>query len=188
LLSTAAIRRVPSDRLGQLPGEGEIDAVGREERRPDDGVRGTPGEHVTRAADRPDAAAHAAGQRLRDARHEVVVVPLPLGRVEVDELDLRPSREPGDPGVDVVALDRETFTLHELDDAAAKEVDGGYQHGECLESTPNAQLPIPKTGCSNHAGGSRVKAVTRHDFRQPSRAAPLGRELGVGSCDGFLMV
>ena len=54
--------------------------------------------------------------------------PVPLGRVEIDQLHLRRGREPRDPRIDVVGLDREPLALHELDDLAALEIDGGNQH------------------------------------------------------------
>ncbi len=54
--------------------------------------------------------------------------PSPHGGVEVDELDERVVREAVDPVFEVVEGEAEVFALHELDDAAAHEVDGGDEH------------------------------------------------------------
>ena len=48
-----------------------------------------------------------------------LLLPLRLGRVEIDQLHLRPAAEPVDPRVDVGALEREAFALHELHDPPA---------------------------------------------------------------------
>ena len=59
---------------------------------------------------------------------QLVVVPLVLRRVEIDQLHLGPAAEAVDPFVDGVALERQPFALNELDDAAAHEIDRGDQH------------------------------------------------------------
>ena len=51
--------------------------------------------------------------------------PTPFRRVEIDQLHLGLAAQPLDPGVDVGGLDRQLLALHELDDAAALEIDRG---------------------------------------------------------------
>ena len=108
---------------GQFLREGQVDRSALEERRSDDGVRGAALEHFQGARDRSDPAADAAGESGADARDQLVVLPLRLCRVEVDQLHLRPAAEPLDPLVDGGALERKTFALNELHDAPAHEID-----------------------------------------------------------------
>src|SRR5262249_34337443 len=48
--------------------------------------------------------------------------------VEIDHLDLREGLEPPHPFLNVIVSDRKPFTLHELDDCAAFEIDRGDEH------------------------------------------------------------
>ena len=68
------------------------------------------------------------GSRAQIDDHERAVVPGVLRRVQIDQLHFREPGEPRDPAVEVVGGHREMFALHELDDTAALEIDGGNQH------------------------------------------------------------
>ena len=123
LLSTAAISRLRADRGRQRFGEGEVDAAALEQRRADHRVGRAAGDDArARSTVRmPPPTRQGSAAQIRAT--SVIVVSLVLRRVEIDQLHLRPAGEPVDPFVDVVALERQAFALHELDDAAAHEVD-----------------------------------------------------------------
>jgi hypothetical protein len=112
-LSTAAITR--SDPMAFA----RADRAGAKERRADDHRVRSNGKNVLCAFDRSDAPANAAGKSGTNGRDDGRVVALPFGRVEIDELHPRKSREARNPRLRVGFLDGEFLTLHELHDASA---------------------------------------------------------------------
>jgi hypothetical protein len=70
-----------------------------------------------------DAAADAAGEPAADVCDHHRVVTVSFGGVEVDQLHTWKPRESPDPDVGVGRLNRELVALHQLDDAAALEID-----------------------------------------------------------------
>ena len=77
------------------------------------------------------------GQPLRDLRDQRGIVALAHGRVEVDQLHQRKTRELLNPVFKIVEREAQLFALHKLNDAAAQQIDGRNQHGNLTE-TPAA--------------------------------------------------
>ena len=113
-----------ADRGRQASRERRCRRAALEQRRADDRVGRAAGDDASaaRSTDRmpPPTRQGSAAQIRVD---QIVVVPLVLRRVEIDQLHLGPAGEPRDPFVDGVALERQAFALDELHDAAAHEVD-----------------------------------------------------------------
>ena len=137
----AAVHRgnqsLDADAVAERAGERQVDAGVREERGADDHLRGAerrgrPLRARRCGCRRPRGRA----ARRRSARTSAFVVAGALRRVEIDQLHLGKPAKPRDPRVDVGRLDRQPLALHELDDAAALEVDGRNQH--C--ATPRSSL------------------------------------------------
>ena len=120
--------------VGELGGKVQRRTAVPEQRRPDDHVGGSLGEHVPRALDRPDAPADTAHPLTTDVLHQRVVVPGPDGGVQIDQLQLGKRGKAPDPPVEIGILQGEALTLDELDDFAVAEVDGGNQHSLSSQS------------------------------------------------------
>jgi len=85
--------------------------------------------------ERANAAAHLAGQPLRNLLNERAIAALPHGRVQVDELHHGVAQKTLDPVFEIVEGQLQIFALHQLHDAAAHQIDGRNQHGS-LTGTP----------------------------------------------------
>ena len=134
-----------ADRLGEKSDEGDVHAAIGEERQSGDYGGGAKAKQLTCALDTADAASNAAWELAADSGNELRVVASALGRIEIDQLNLRLSAQLENPGVDVARFDGEPFALDELHDASALKVDGWDQHGSRSDE-PNRYTAGVKKG------------------------------------------
>ena len=133
-LAAAAVDRgddaVAADGVGQRLREREIGRAVLEQRRAGDDLLRAGGEHVARALDGADAAADAARQAPAICRTSARLSPLPIAASRSITCTLGNCSKRRTQRNDVVVSDRELLALHQLDDGAALEIDGGNQHGQ----------------------------------------------------------
>src|SRR5581483_2191910 len=123
---------------GQFCSKIRVDrSVGGKKSGTDNDTPGSGIKNLTRALDCMDAAARLAGQALCDLLDKYGVVALAHRRVKVNELDERIFGKFFDPVLKVVEGEAKLFTLHQLNDASAEQINRRNQHGS-LTGTPDA--------------------------------------------------
>jgi hypothetical protein len=112
-----------ADGTRQTFGEIRVDAAVSKQRGPEDDVRSAHLENLLRAFERANAAANPAGEPPTYGPDERVVVASRLCPIKIDELHRAKATETIDPRVDLARFNRQRFTLDELHDASALEID-----------------------------------------------------------------
>src|SRR5581483_10430496 len=118
----------PLARLGKLAREVHVWLALANQRRSKNYASRSQLQQLSRGVFLCDSSAHLARQPFQNSRNERTVVPLPLGRIQVDQLHQRKFRELLTPGIEVRRLVGFCLALYELHNVSAHQINRWNQH------------------------------------------------------------